>query len=296
MAKNKETLSPEAAKKGVSPVRIIVCLTVICLAVAGLLGAVNYFTKSRIEENENAEKQAAIKAIFGDSVTTELISGENDDHELYLILRDGKVYGYCAEVAPTGFGGEIGMMVGVGADGKVCGANIVSMSETPGLGSRAKEETWFLEQFVGKSGTLAVGDGVDALSGATISSKAVTAGINDALSKDVDLAALAAERNTSLWDGSDAPETEAPVETEAPETQTETESGSDADLRLEDTVTFVDHIDGDYISPGPEYPAIYVDVYDETDAYITETEEPKKDWSGNYIFPEDDTEEEEDDD
>lgn len=282
--KNNPVVSEEK-KKTVSPVRIIVCLTVICLVVAGLLGVVNYFTKPRIDENVNAEKQAAIKSIFGEGIEAEKISGEDAENELYLIMKDKMVFGYCAEVAPNGFGGEIGMMVGVDAQGKVCGVNIVTMSETPGLGSRTKEEPWFLEQFDGKSGALAVGGGVDAISGATISSKAVTKGVNDALALGVDLEAEAEKRGTVIWSADNAP-----VESTAPETeQTETESGEDADLRVEDTVTLVEGIDGDYISPGPEYPAINVSVLDETDAYLTETKEPPKDWSGNYIFPEDET-------
>lgn len=296
MAKNKNEIASEAKeKKEVSPVRIIVCLTVICLVVAGLLGVVDHFTKPQIVLNENAEKQEAIKSIFGDGIEAKLISAEEDENELYLITKDNKVFGYCAEVKPSGFGGEIKMMVGVDYEGKVRGVNIVSMSETPGLGSRANEEEWFLKQFVGKSGALAVGDGVDALSGATITSKAVTKGVSDALALGIDLPALAEKNNTSVWDASAANEqTDTAPETEAPET--ETESAENADLRIEDTVTYVDAIDGDHISPGPEYPAIYVDVKDETDVYITETNPPETDWYGNPIFPEDDTEEEEDDD
>ena len=281
MAKNNIS---EEKKNTVSPVRIIVCLTVICLFVAGLLGVVNHYTKPQIEANENAEKQEAIKSIFGDDIESNKISEEDADNELYIILKDGKVFGYCAEVAPNGFGGEIKMMVGVDYEGKVCGANIVSMSETPGLGSRTKEEAWFLEQFVGKSGELAVGSGVDAITGATISSKAVTKGVSDALALDVDLTAEANKLGTTVWGSNgDSPAETTGEATDAPDSESDT--GEDADLRVEDTVTYVESIDGDYISPTPEYPAINVDVQTETDAFVTETEPWQTDWSGNPIFP-----------
>ena len=75
------------------------------------------------------------------------------------------------------------MVVGVGTDGTVTGVSISSMSETSGLGANASKES-FRSQFVGKSGVLAVskdGGEIDALTGATITSRAVTSGVNTAL-------------------------------------------------------------------------------------------------------------------
>ena len=82
------------------------------------------------------------------------------------------------------------MMVGVDADKAVTGVSIVSNSETSGIGSKVMENeptasgVGVLSQFVGKSaadGTLSVGSNVDAISGATVSSKGVTTGVNAAL-------------------------------------------------------------------------------------------------------------------
>ena len=279
----------EEKKKTASPARIIICLTVICLFVAGLLGVVNHYTKPQSIANENAEKQEAIKSIFGEGIESKKVSEEDAENELYVILKDGKVFGYCAEVAPNGFGGEIKMMVGVDYEGKVCGANIVTMSETPGLGSRTKEEAWFLEQFAGKSGELAVGNGVDAITGATISSKAVTKGVSDALALGVDLTAEANKLGTTVWGASGA-QTEAVTEA-ASKTEGETEAQSteaesgDADLRLEDTVVYVEAIDGDYFARGAELTPVVVEVFTETDAFVTETVPVQTDWAGNPIFP-----------
>ena len=87
------------------------------------------------------------------------------------------------EVTPSGFGGTIDMVVGVDMTGAVTGVSIISMSETSGLGANASKDS-FRSQFVGKSGTLAVskdGGEIDALTGATITSRAVTSGVNTAL-------------------------------------------------------------------------------------------------------------------
>ena len=298
---NKNNASTPGAKKTVSPLRIVICLTVICVVVAGVLGIVDHLTKEKIKENENAEKQEAISSIFGEGIEAKKVSEEGADNELYLILKDGKAFGYCAEVTATGFGGDIKMMVGVDHDKKVCGAYIVTMSETPGLGARAKEEPWFLEQFAGKGGALEIGNGVDALSGATITSKAVTKGVNDALSLDVDLAALAAENGTTVWgaggvdtDGPDPAET-GEVDPKDSDTADTDEKGGETKGRLEDTIENVESIDGDTVSPGAEYPSVNPTVITETDEFITETEEPRKDRYGNPIFPPETDDEEESD-
>jgi electron transport complex protein RnfG len=77
------------------------------------------------------------------------------------------------------------MMVGVDTDGIVTGVSIVSNSETKGIGSKVMSNVnGVLDQFKGKSaadGTLSVGKNVDAISGATVSSRGVTTGVNAAL-------------------------------------------------------------------------------------------------------------------
>ena len=96
--------------------------------------------------------------------------------------------GYAVEVAVPGFNGQIRMMVGINVQGQVLGISIISHMETAGLGAvaganNAKGQA-FRDQFIGLSGTLAVnkdGGQVDAISGATITSRAVTEGVNAAL-------------------------------------------------------------------------------------------------------------------
>ena len=73
------------------------------------------------------------------------------------------------------------LMVGVSNDGKVTGVVVRDMEETYGLGTNALQDVEFLSQFLRTSGEAAVGETVDALTGATVSSKAITKGINAAV-------------------------------------------------------------------------------------------------------------------
>jgi electron transport complex protein RnfG len=97
----------------------------------------------------------------------------------------GQSAGYAIKVVASGSQGSIEMMVGVDAEGTVTGVSIVSNSETSGIGSRVMaNENGVLDQFQGKSaadGTLTVGSNVTAISGATVSTKGVTTGVNAAL-------------------------------------------------------------------------------------------------------------------
>ena len=103
-----------------------------------------------------------------------------------------KVYegenGYAVEVTPGGFDNTITMMVGVDTQGKVLGISIIKHTETAGLGAVSAASTPagenFRGQFVGASGSVSVtkdGGTMDAITGATITSRAVCAGVNAAL-------------------------------------------------------------------------------------------------------------------
>ena len=92
-------------------------------------------------------------------------------------------------LVPTGFGGEMEIAVGVDKAGEVTGVSIIRMSETSGLGANAHRES-FRSQFIGKSGAVALrkhGGEIDALTGATVTSTAVTKGINASLAAVAEL-------------------------------------------------------------------------------------------------------------
>ena len=90
--------------------------------------------------------------------------------------------GYVVQVAPSGFGGVLDVMVGVNTDGTCSGVSIISHSETSGLGANATKED-FRSQFEGKSNVAVTKDGGDIapLPGATITSRAVCDGVNAAI-------------------------------------------------------------------------------------------------------------------
>lgn len=156
-------------------------LLIISAVTALLLSVVNALTAGKIAENAEKEKNAAISAIFPSADSTEKIDVAIDGvDEIYLVSSDGDLLGYAAGVSPNGFGGAIDMMVGVGTDGSITGIKIVSHSETPGLGSRVND-VGYLSMYTGKSGTLSFGNGIDAITGSTISSKAVLEAANRAL-------------------------------------------------------------------------------------------------------------------
>ncbi len=154
-------------------------LCIICASVAFLLSFVNAVTLEPIADNEESLRKNAIVELFGsDTVTYSSIPCDHTDvNDVFSVADDGVECGYCVSVSPSGFGGKMSIMVALDLDGAVLGVRIISHSETPGLGDRIAGED-FLSQFKGKGG-----DGVklDAISGSTISSKAVATGVETSI-------------------------------------------------------------------------------------------------------------------
>ena len=89
--------------------------------------------------------------------------------------------GFVIETVTYGYAGEITMLIGVTNEGKVNGLVVRDMSDTPGLGGNALTDHVFLAQFLNTSGEAEVGTNIDAISGATVTSKAITRSINSAV-------------------------------------------------------------------------------------------------------------------
>ena len=120
--------------------------------------------------------------------------------DMYAAWQGESLAGYCVEVTADGFGGPMKLMVGISAQGSVTGVAILSHSETPGLGDGV-DDADFLERFLDLSGTVRIGTGsnaVEAVSGATESSRAVAQGVNQALAA---VAAYSAEGGTVREEG-----------------------------------------------------------------------------------------------
>lgn len=161
--------------------KLTLTLLIISAVVSGLLGLTNFVTADRIADIKAEKTAASMQEVLpAESYTP--VSYTGAEALVSAVYQAGEA-GYVVEVAPSGFGGAINMVVGVDAEGKVSGVAIVSMSETSGLGSNAAKPD-FRSQYVGQSGELAVnkdGGTIDALTGATITSRAVTDGVNAAL-------------------------------------------------------------------------------------------------------------------
>lgn len=183
------------SKKGGGIVMLVVVLGLITLVCALLLGVVNQITAPKIAENQKATLDAAMAEIIPDAtfeaidVSDEYKNPTDKDAaaitQAFKATKDGQDAGYCVEVLPKGFGGALMMIVGIHADGTVAGAKITAHAETPGLGAKAQQDPSWIAQFAGKQadGALAVtkdGGEISAITGATITSRAVTTGVNTA--------------------------------------------------------------------------------------------------------------------
>ena len=156
--------------------------------VSGLsLASINNLTKDTIELSmlKNVKEPAIQEILAGfdnDPIGERSLIADPDGVELTIFptRQGGEFMGVAIEGSGKGYGGPVGVMVGIGADGKLTGIGITSHSETPGLGARATEPA-FCEQFAGMEWASAktVGD-IDAISGATITSGAVVDAVNQA--------------------------------------------------------------------------------------------------------------------
>ena len=160
--------------------RVGFILFVITAVSALLLAYANDITAPIIEQNAKIKTENSMKLLIPEA--DEFEQKEN----IYLAKTDGELVGVCVISEALGYGGTVQVMVGVDKEGKVAGIDILSHSETPGLGANADKPD-FTNQFTGKTGNITVSktgvgeNEIQAISGATITSNAVTKAVNDAL-------------------------------------------------------------------------------------------------------------------
>ena len=175
-------------------------LTLITVIAGFLLGAVYEITKTPIAQAQETAKKEAWQAVFSDVKLDDFKAEDVDQKAADKAVKDMGVNATIDEVCTAGdagyvitttdkdgFGGNIQITVGIKKDGTINGVSILSISETAGLGMKATEPS-FYNQYVNKQADIFVvskdgGDGeqIDALSGATITSRAVTGAVNAAL-------------------------------------------------------------------------------------------------------------------
>ena len=160
-------------------------------AVTGIiLGVVEHYTSAAIRQVELAAKSEAFKNVMPIAQTFEAMNKAEDDFVIDIVsAKDGAdVVGWCMTIETKSYGGPLQFIAGITKDGTVKAINILNHSDTPGLGARATEPE-FYGQFTDRT-TLPLKvfkngannpDEIAAISGATITSTAVTDGVNAAV-------------------------------------------------------------------------------------------------------------------
>ncbi len=182
------------AKKQSSMASLVIVLAVICLVSAAILGLVNKVTVGPIQANTEKTVQESLRTVMpidgdyedvtdqysGDPVTVPVTGVSVPVKAVYKAADEGYVV---ETMSPNGFGGALDMMAGVDNDGNVTGIAIISHAETSGLGSKSTDPEW-QAQFKGVNGTIGVtkdGYQINAITGSTITSRAVCDGVNAAI-------------------------------------------------------------------------------------------------------------------
>ncbi len=189
-------MSRESIKNTIS----LMLITVI----AGLmLGVVYEFTKKPIADQKQLAKEEAYKEVFADAESFEELPVEEEigeelnakgwnadiDEVMQVLNHDGNLIGYVLTVTDhEGYGGDIQFAMGITVDSTLNGISFLSIGETAGLGMKAQDESFKnqfkgknVEQFVYTKNGAEKEEEIDALSGATITTNAVTNGVNAGL-------------------------------------------------------------------------------------------------------------------
>jgi electron transport complex protein RnfG len=173
-------------------IKMVVVLTILCFFSGGVLAYLRNSTQERID-NQVLEfvKGPAVRTIFegasNDPIADRFKLKDGDVERTFFVgIYDGEPQGIAFETSGKGFGGNVGLMVGINVkDDKLLGVSVTTHSETPGMGARAKTDPGFVSQFKDLSAkepfkVTADGGSINALSGATITSRAVSAAATDA--------------------------------------------------------------------------------------------------------------------
>ncbi|MFA5114971.1 MAG: RnfABCDGE type electron transport complex subunit G [Candidatus Omnitrophota bacterium] len=144
-------------------------LSLICVVASASLALVNRITKPRIIAQARAEEEASLKEVMPEAIRFEAVKSGGSVLYYKAYGPDAKIIGAAFKAAHKGYSSVVETMVGMKIDGTICAIKVVSQNETPGLGARISEPS-FAGQFKNKDIDL---DGVQAITGATISSRAV---------------------------------------------------------------------------------------------------------------------------
>ncbi len=136
---------------------------------------VNTVRNSRIQEELQSKMQTILPG--SSNFTQEEYTGE--DADIRMVYK-GET-GYVIYTVTSGYAGDIAMLIGVSNEGTVTGLQVRNMEETYGLGAEALTDWEFLAQFLLTTGDAEIGKNVDAISGATVTSRAIARSVNSAV-------------------------------------------------------------------------------------------------------------------
>ncbi len=157
-----------------------ILLSVIAVAAVGLLlTALTFGLNGVANRNAQAAHERLLKTLLPGSETFTVEPYEGDDPLIRSVHKAEN--GFVIQTAVFGYADEITMLIGVSSEGTVTGLVVQEMHETAGLGSAALTDWKFLSQYLKSEGNAAVGSDIDALSGATVTSKAITRSVNAAV-------------------------------------------------------------------------------------------------------------------
>ncbi|MDP3731713.1 MAG: RnfABCDGE type electron transport complex subunit G, partial [Candidatus Omnitrophota bacterium] len=151
-------------------------LAVICVVASGLLAGMNSLTKARIIAQAQAEEGSALLEVIPQGEYFDPIKKGEDIIYYKVSNKDGKSIGVTFKAYARGYSGTIETMVGMTKEGTIMAIKILNQNETPGLGNRIMELP-FLSKFANKG--ISELAGVEAITGATISSKAVIGSVQE---------------------------------------------------------------------------------------------------------------------
>ncbi|MBE6783837.1 MAG: RnfABCDGE type electron transport complex subunit G [Ruminococcaceae bacterium] len=165
------------------PTIVLFLIAAICTAI---LAVTNNVTAPKIADNNAKAEIEARKRVFTQAADFSDVKEINGSTYVEALDEKGNLIGYVFTTSSKGYGGEIKVMTGIDKDGKVTGMDILSIAETAGLGMNAKKDE-FKNQYKDNTGIFTVvknGAGeneIQALTGATITSQAVTDAVNIAV-------------------------------------------------------------------------------------------------------------------
>lgn len=179
-----------ARRAASTPLNMIASVLVTCIVAAAALAFTYQITYQRIIDQEQAAERAALQAVAPDATeferADELLEPASEaagkvpvDAIFRAFDGSGEQIGWNIKVAPRGYAGPVTMVVGLDRFGTVLGVSIVTMNETPGLGTKITTTPGWIGQFEGWDSTALDASirSFDAIAGATRSSSAVRNGV-----------------------------------------------------------------------------------------------------------------------